>query len=80
LKIRWGTCQVCPYLVAAPQNFIYYIGRKLIRSKDHNDDRVCEICGCFARAKTHIPTESCPAPDPMKPEFSRWGEVLEKNR
>ncbi len=66
---RWGACQRCPDLEAAPEKTIYKIVAVV-----SSDTRVCGRCGCVAHRKALLSTESCPGADPARPGFNRWGQ------
>lgn len=71
---RWESCQTCPNLVNPPDIMIYHLGRRIVASD--SEQRVCRLCGCFAKTKTTLTTETCPDASPENPGMSRWGEPL----
>jgi hypothetical protein len=69
---RFGACQECPHLVEPPG-----LVSKLIDVARNDDDRkICELCGCVASKKAHLPRETCPAPHPQLEWMSRWKEPI----
>ncbi|WP_246799199.1 hypothetical protein [Rhizobium leguminosarum] len=71
-EARWAICQACPNLMPAPQRIVYQ-GLKILSSEDQ---RVCGKCGCTAKAKAHLSTETCPDIHPDDPTRTRWGQPL----
>ena len=53
---RIETCLGCPELVAAPDTALYKL-----KLSTETDMRVCRLCGCVARRKARLGSESCPA-------------------
>jgi hypothetical protein len=70
---RFSACQGCPFLQAAPDKLPY----KIKLSKD-SDMRVCGSCGCVAKRKAKLSSETCPEPLPENPELNRWHEKIQK--
>jgi hypothetical protein len=66
---RINACHSCPNL-KEPAKKAVYLASKLAGG----EQSVCGLCGCVAARKAKLPTESCPAQDPVNPSFSRWGE------
>ncbi len=64
---RLETCRACPELVDAPDLTIYKL--KLASEKDM---RVCNLCGCVARRKARLASESCPA--------GRWSAASDRRQ
>ena len=71
---RWNACLSCSHLTTAPQSVLHYIGRLIIST--NSDDRICGLCGCFAKAKASRTTERCPANHEVYSSLSRWNEPL----
>lgn len=71
-EARWAACQACPNFKAPPDRVIYQ-GMKMVSSQDNN---VCGLCGCTAKSKARMPTETCPGTDPNDPTRTRWGQPL----
>jgi len=69
---RWGACQGCPHLQAAPADRAVY----RVKLSSDVDGRVCDACGCVASRKARLPSESCPVADALDPALNRWGEPL----
>lgn len=78
LDKRWKACQECPHLVQPPDKIIYHLGRRIISRG--NDERICNLCGCFAYTKCSIATQSCPAPHPISKGLTRWGDPITKHK
>ena len=66
-----AACNACEFQAEAPDTLVYR-GAKVAVGKDA---KICTICNCLTNTKAAISTESCPEPDPERPELSRWGEV-----
>lgn len=73
---RWQACEACENLVDPPPNLLYST-IKLIAGKD---SKICAACGCVARKKVVLFTESCPVADPERPGLTRWGEPMPSSR
>ncbi len=71
---RWSSCQECSYLVTPPEKLIYHLGRRVVTGG--GDQRVCELCGCFAEKKARLATEHCPSESPKNKGQNRWGEKI----
>src|SRR3546814_12573646 len=71
-EARWATCQACPNLTAAPHQIVYQ-GLKILGSEDQS---ICGKCGCTAKAKARLSTETCPDIDPDAPTRTRSGQPL----
>jgi len=69
---RWNACKDCPHLIQPPANRLYHLGRRIISS--NSDQRICNLCGCFAHKKCNIATESCPDSHPTLKGLTRWSE------
>jgi hypothetical protein len=52
---RIATCEACPHLGAAPELIVYKL-----KLDSETDMRTCKRCGCVARRKARLATESCP--------------------
>lgn len=66
---RLAACRRCPHCGPPPDTLLYALAKGITR-----ETRICTLCGCFVFKKAGIATESCPAPDPVTPEVTRWGE------
>ena len=71
IERRLAACNACEFQAEAPDTLVYR-GAKVAVGKDA---KICTICNCLTNTKAAISTESCPEPDPERPELSRWGEV-----
>lgn len=70
---RLAACRVCEYFTPPPDRMIYRLASGLSQEK-----YICSLCGCLAATKARMISESCPAPDPLHPELSRWHEANAK--
>jgi hypothetical protein len=68
---RIAACAVCPHLRKPSAKAVYLVS-KLAGGKQ----AVCGLCGCVASRKAKLPSETCPAKDPLNPEINRWGEPI----
>jgi hypothetical protein len=73
---RENACLNCPHLrppnsslekLATPAEFKDEPGERL-------GNLVCGMCGCGARNKIRLPSESCPDAHPTAKGYNRWGE------
>ena len=69
---RMAACQECEHFTDAPRKLIYRIAGA---AADENGRRLCGLCGCVVARKVVVPTEWCPAPHPIVPGLTRWGEL-----
>ncbi|CAO3408062.1 hypothetical protein [Azospirillum largimobile] len=65
---RQAACRACPNLTAPGDRIVH----KLFPAG--KDGRVCDLCGCAVERKAQLPTEDCPAPDPLDQSRTRWGD------
>ena len=70
LNRRWSACEKCPHLIDPPKRAVLQLAALV-----SEDNRVCNMCGCVARNKARVPSETCPDRDPKSPQFTRWGEL-----
>jgi hypothetical protein len=66
---RWNACLECPHLTDSPNSKIYGIVNLL-----SNERRICSLCGCVAKQKARLVTESCPSISPFDMLLTRWSE------
>lgn len=72
-RTRLEACDQCPNLRTPPagKRILYRIG-----GATASDRSVCVKCGCVVTVKARRLTDTCPDPDPERPGFNRWGELL----
>lgn len=68
---RMHACMNCPNLQDPPENLVYKLAALTASNK-----KICSLCGCLISRKTRLPSESCPAPDPLQPTLTRWGDPI----
>lgn len=68
---RVQACMSCPNLQDPPENLLYKLAALTASNK-----KICSVCGCLISRKTRLPSESCPSPDPVNPQISRWGDPI----
>jgi hypothetical protein len=72
LRRRQDACLACPSIADVPADRLLH---RVARSRGPLGDKICHRCGCNLGRKTAIATESCPAPHPLEPGMTRWGEA-----
>jgi hypothetical protein len=73
LEGRLEACRRCENFVDPPDRMMYRLAKTL-----GEKGRICRLCGCFVARKARLPDEACPAPDPAREGWSRWGERLKE--
>ena len=66
LQTRVAACRGCPYLTEP--------GAMLQKVIAGSGKTICGLCSCAVEKKALLPTETCPACDPERPGYNRWGE------
>lgn len=76
LARRENACLNCPHLRPSSSSL-----EKLASTAEFKDEvgerlgnLVCGMCGCGARNKIRLPSESCPDTHPEETGYNRWGE------
>ncbi|MGW1997245.1 hypothetical protein [Embleya sp. NPDC001921] len=68
---RTRACGACPHLSAGRGGAL-----QRLAATGLTDKSTCSLCGCVASRKARLPSEHCPAPDPHRPDHTRWGEPV----
>jgi hypothetical protein len=72
--LRFSKCEQCEFLKDPPDKFAYQV----VLSRK-SSPKICGACGCSASKKAWLSTESCPVPDPLRPNYNLWGETIQTN-
>ncbi len=65
-QTRVAACRGCPHLTEP--------GAMLQKVIAGSGKTICGLCSCAVEKKALLPTETCPACDPERPGYNRWGE------
>lgn len=71
---RFSACEKCEFLNDPPAQSVYRV-----KLKRESDPRVCSACGCGVSRKAWLITETCPVPNPARPEFNLWDEPVKNS-
>jgi hypothetical protein len=72
---RLAVCRRCPNVRELPARWLYELAAAGV-----SEGIMCGLCGCVLDRKAWLPGSACPAEDPDRPGFDRWGHVMKKER